>query len=1055
MGSVATLEETRSIINIIEDDAASDPNRPFVFVPRSTKPQDGWEPVTYKQLTNAVNHVAHIIAKMVANDSRKDNFPTIGYIGPNDTRYLIFMLACMKAKCQPFLPSPRNTIEGQISLLKATDCRYFWYGEGYLPVIQKILAQRELQVSQVPSAKEWLEATPKPFPYNYSAYETRSHPWIALHTSGSTGIPKPMLISQANLQLLGKFRGISDQHGNTSLYNAWASRSTRVFNPMPLFHGAGVGMLMMLAINYKMPCALNIPEKPLNAELVLQCLSHAGVDGAILPPSVIEDVSSTEAGVKAIANLSFISFGGGSLSGPVGDKLVDNGALIINLYGSSETFPLALQEQPNPRLWRYFVFHPELIGAEMIPTAWEGVYGFKIRRNKGDASLQPVFNNFPEKDEFLTGDLFEAHESLPNHFKYYGRGDDVIVFSNGEKLNPVTIEDMVVAHPALRHVLVVGQQKFSPAIILDPKNPVNSDAEAEALINDVWPLIEQANKQTVAHGRIVRQLVALSDPNMPFLLAGKGTVQRTQTVRLYNDYIEGIYQQADAAVNNVNLDFSSQQALASSIKELLQDKLDVEQLEQDTDFFSHGVDSLQVITMAKMLQAGLEKAGIEFDPNVVATRSIYSNPSIELLSNFIFRSISKSDGENGESAEAEFSAQQIKAMEAIVEKYTSNLPERNDAQKDPNETGQTVILTGSTGSLGSYMLDQLINSPRVSKVYALNRGADGGRSRQEDIIENRTLTNDFTKVEFLGSDLSKPNFGLDAAKYAEMLSSVDRIVHNAWPVNFNMPIASFEPFIRGVRHFVDFAGASHKKVAVVFVSSIGTANNWKSSEPVPERRLEDPTLAEMGYGLSKLAASFILDAAAAQSGLATVSVRVGQIAGPKAGNGVWNPQEFVPSLIASSVHLGAIPSHIGPFQNADWVPTEDVSGIILDVAGITNSAPIAEINGYFHVQNPAKVPWSEVADTLKEFYGGRIREFTSMSEWVALLEASASDVQNLDKNPAVKLLDTYRAFREKEAAGEAPVVFDMKRTISKSTTAAALKPIDTELLRKWCTAWNF
>jgi hypothetical protein len=105
---------------------------------------------------------------------------------------------------------------------------------------------------------------------------------------------------------------------------------------MPLFHGAGLGMLMMLAVNYKMPCALNIPEKPLNTELVLQCLSHAGVDGAILPPSVIEDVSSTEAGVKAIANLSFISFGGGSLSGPVGDKLVDNGALIINLYGSSE-----------------------------------------------------------------------------------------------------------------------------------------------------------------------------------------------------------------------------------------------------------------------------------------------------------------------------------------------------------------------------------------------------------------------------------------------------------------------------------------------------------------------------------------------------------------------------------------------------------------------------------------------------------------------------------------------------------------------------------------------
>ncbi|KAL9476143.1 hypothetical protein ACSS6W_005984 [Trichoderma asperelloides] len=1055
MGSIATPEETRSIINIIEDDAASDPNRPFIFVPRSTQPQDGWEPVTYKQLTNAVNHVAHIITQMVSNDIQKDHFPTIGYIGPNDVRYIILMLACMKAKCQVFFPSPRNTIEGQLSLLQATNCHYFWYGEGYLPVLQKVLAQRPLQVSPVPSAKEWLEARPSPFPYNYSAYETRSHPWIALHTSGSTGIPKPMLMSQANLQLMIKLRNIRDQHNNSSIYSVWASRSTRVFNPMPLFHGAGLGTIMMLALNDRVPCSLGVPEKPLNAELVKQCLSHAGVDGAILPPSVIEDVSSTEDGLKALANLNFLSFGGGNLSGPVGDKLVDNGAYIVNFYGSSETFPLALQEQTNPRLWKYIVFNPELMGAEMIPTAWDGVYGFKIRRSKPDTGLQAVFNNFPDKQEFLTGDLFQAHESLPNNFKYYGRGDDVIVFSNGEKLNPVTIEDMVVAHPALRHVLVVGQQKFQPAIILDPKSPLKSDAEAEALINDVWPLIEQANKQTVAHGRIVRQLVAISDPNMPFLIAGKGTVQRTQTVRLYEDYIEGIYLKADAAVNDVNLDLSSQQALASSIKQLLQDKLDVEQLEQDTDFFSHGVDSLQVITMAKMLQAGLEKSGIDFDPNIVATRSIYANPSIELLSKYIFRSIFKSDGESGDSAEAEFSAQQIKVMEDIVEKYTSNLPERNDARRDPNENDQTVILTGSTGSLGSYMLDQLINSPRVSKVYALNRGTDGGRSRQEDISANRTLSKDFSKVEFLGSDLSKPEFGLEPAKYAEMLSSVDRIIHNAWPVNFNMPIASFEPFIRGVRHFVDFAGASPKKVAVVFVSSIGTANNWSSSEPVPERRLDDPTLAEMGYGLSKLAGSFILDAAAAKSGLATVSVRVGQIAGPAAGEGVWNPQEFVPSLIASSVHLGVLPSTLGPFQNADWVPAEDVSGIILDVAGITNSAPIAEINGYFHVQNPAKVQWSEIANSLKEFYGGRIREFSSFGDWVSILEASAVAEQNLDKNPAVKLLDTYRAFREKEKAGEKPVVFDMTRTISKSTTAAALKPIGADILRRWCTSWNF
>jgi acyl-CoA synthetase (AMP-forming)/AMP-acid ligase II len=336
MGSIAVQEETRSVINIIDDDAANDPNRPFIFIPRSMQPHDGWEPVTYKQMTNAINHVAHTIRQMVSSDIREDNFPTIAYIGPNDVRYIIIMLACIKAKCQAFFTSPRNTIEGQLSLLQATDCHYFLYGEGYLPVLQKILAQRPMQVSQVPRAREWLEARADPFPYNFSAYESQLHPWVALHTSGSTGIPKPMLINQMNLQLTHKLRIHNDKQNNPTLYDAWASRATKIFNPMPLFHGAGLGTIIMFAVYYKLPCVLGIPEKPLSEELVKQCLFHAGADGALLPPSVIEDISTTEDGVKALANLNFISFGGGNLPGSVGNKLIDHGAFIVNFYGSSE-----------------------------------------------------------------------------------------------------------------------------------------------------------------------------------------------------------------------------------------------------------------------------------------------------------------------------------------------------------------------------------------------------------------------------------------------------------------------------------------------------------------------------------------------------------------------------------------------------------------------------------------------------------------------------------------------------------------------------------------------
>ncbi|KAL7931542.1 NRPS-like enzyme [Trichoderma chlorosporum] len=1054
MDSIAEQQETRSLINIIDDDAAKEPNRPFIFIPRSSRPQDGWEPVTYGQMANAVNHVAHSIQRMAASYIQDGNFPTIAYMGPNDVRYIIIMLACIKAKCKAFFTSPRNTIEGQLSLLEVSHCDFFLYGEGYLPVIEKILSQRQMYTSQVPSVKEWLTAKSDHFPYNHTAFESRWHPWIALHTSGSTGLPKPIVVNQANIQLTNTLRYYRDKHNSPSLYEAWASRASRLFNPMPLFHGLGIGAITMFIVYYGLPSALGIPDKPLTEDLTKDCLANAGVDAALLPPSLIEGVSQTEDGLEAIAKLKYISYGGGNLAESVGDKLVANGAFIINMLGSSEAFPIALQFQPNPNLWQYFIFNTEIMGAEFTSTMWDGIYGLTIhRKDPSDPGLQPAFYNFPDKNEFVTGDLFQAHETLPNHYKYYGRRDNVIVLSNGEKLNPVTIEDIVVNHPDVKNVLVVGQERFQPAMILEPKKLLKDDAEIEAFIDGVWPLIEQANKQTVAHGQLVRELVAISDPAKPFLIAGKGTVQRVQTVNLYKNYIDGIYERAESTLADVTLNITSREGLASTIHELLKDKLGIEKLERDADFFGIGIDSLQVMTISKLLKAGIRKSGIEFDESVIATRVIYSNPSVDRLAEFIFQSLSQSD----EKADyGDYHGQQIKEMQEMVAKYTLELPERNVSQMDPNDTDQTVILTGSTGSLGSYILDQLISSPRVSKIYALNRGADGGLSRQKAASTSRSLSIDFSKVEFLGVDLSKPQFGLEAAKYAELLSSTDRILHNAWPVNFNMTIASFEPYIRGVRHFVDFAGAASKKVALVFVSSIGTAINWKATEPVPERRLEDPSLADLGYGLSKLASSFILDAAAEKSGLATVSVRVGQIAGPKNGNGVWNPQEFLPSLIASSLYIGVLPQSLGIYQNVDWVATEDVAGILIDVAGISKSIPLSDISGYLHVQNPTKVQWPEIVAVLRDFYGDRIRdEVSSLSKWVSLLEASAADEGNIDKNPGVKLLDTYRGLGDAEQVGVSPLSFAMTRTISKSETAAALKPITAELVRKWCEGWNF
>jgi len=88
-------------------------------------------------------------------------------------------------------------------------------------------------------------------------------------------------------------------------------------------------------------------------------------------------------------------------------------------------------------------------------------YELVVRRKASDPGSQGCFYNFPELSEWRTNDIFEPHPTLKDHWLYKGRADDVIVFSNGEKLNPVTIEGIVSDHPLVKSALVVGQKNVS------------------------------------------------------------------------------------------------------------------------------------------------------------------------------------------------------------------------------------------------------------------------------------------------------------------------------------------------------------------------------------------------------------------------------------------------------------------------------------------------------------------------------------------------------------------------------------------------------------------
>jgi nucleoside-diphosphate-sugar epimerase len=84
---------------------------------------------------------------------------------------------------------------------------------------------------------------------------------------------------------------------------------------------------------------------------------------------------------------------------------------------------------------------------------------------------------------------------------------------------------------------------------------------------------------------------------------------------------------------------------------------------------------------------------------------------------------------------------------------------------------------------------------------------------------------------------------------------VTAIIHNAWRLDFNLALSSFEPHLLGTRRLIDLALSSSNadSIRFLFTSSIGTTQSWpKEKGPYPEEVQHDAKYAiGTGYGEGK------------------------------------------------------------------------------------------------------------------------------------------------------------------------------------------------------------
>ncbi len=107
----------------------------------------------------------------------------------------------------------------------------------------------------------------------------------------------------------------------------------------------------------------------------------------------------------------------------------------------------------------------------------------------------------------------------------------------------------------------------------------------------------------------------------------------------------------------------------------------------------------------------------------------------------------------------------------MLERYAADLPVYTSKPKTSGED-VVVLLTGSTGNIGSQVLATLLADPRVTTVYTFNRASSSSSGdRQRAAFEGRGLPASLlsqSKLVQLSGDLAADRFGLTEPIYNEV-----------------------------------------------------------------------------------------------------------------------------------------------------------------------------------------------------------------------------------------------------------------------------------------------
>ncbi|KAJ7488851.1 putative aminoadipate reductase [Mycena latifolia] len=1009
-----------------------------------------------------LGRAAHRVAHLLRPQRRGPEGQVLAIVALTDVLlYQTLVAGCIKAGIVPFPISHRNSAAATLHLLKSTGSHRLLTTKGSLSHLVDAVASElslqsppyELSIEEIPLIRQIYPHlghetiddgfVPYPGPATRPSFDELA---LYLHSSGSTGFPKPIpethknLIHYSSLGTLIDLVEISPRHAAGALpaFHALALVSQLLF-PL-LLGGTACIYPPSTASEYVVPAAPTPENELANAR-------KTNATGIMAVPSMILDWQSPE-DVAYLKTLNILTYSGGPVASRVGDELFSQGVMIVPIYGATEFGAPSMLKMRQAEIdageWSWIRF------SDRVNVRWmpQGDGTFECQFLTVPETHQISVENLPDVKGYSTKDLFERHPTKPDLYRIVGRLDDVLVMANGEKAVPGPMEDVMTASPLIKDAVMFGRDRNQVGVLIEPSAQYTLDPKDEQQLakfrNLVWPVVEEANEDAPAFARIYKEMILVTEPDKPMVRPPKGTVGKKATIALYKDEIEALYNTIEASGNAAS-DIDPPSSWTSQDLEpwlTTHASLVAERnIRGGHDLFNQGFDSLNATFLRHRIVGALKKSG---DAAAVAAAQripqnfVYSHPSIEQLARAILKLLASEDSNTDGGQKA--------IVEEMIAKYSKGFEESIIEPKALSSSGGVVVLlTGSTGGLGSHLLEMLLSLASVERVYAFNRkGRTHVSERQKEAFTDRALDVNFLssgKLVYLEGDTSKPDLGVPADVYTTLRNTITVIIHNAWALDFNKSLSTFEPHVKGTRNLIDLARQSPNapRVRFLFTSSIASAQGWDPKLGLfPEELQLDANVAVgSGYGESKYVSERIL----AASGLQATSFRIGQITGAVK-NGAWATTDWVPAIVKSSIALGSFPSD--PSSMVAWIRPEAVARTIVDAALCAERPPFA-----MNLVHAWPVSWDTILLSMARIAQCPLVPF---ADWVRQLEtrsaqATAEDIENI---PGIKLLDFFNVI----ATGRGSTQFSTVKAQALSSAMRSVEPLNMKDVERWMKYWS-